>query len=67
MIVCDRCRTPLPHAARYYGGTIGFYDTTDHQWSKFANPGETVVCDNCMRSDPRYLAVYNDPRIPQGE
>ena len=65
MIVCDRCRQVLPKADRTEIWTIGFYDTTSHDWARFANPGETVVCDACMWADPRYIAVYG--HVNRGE
>jgi hypothetical protein len=44
--------------------TRGYYDVrpTDSPagWDKFANPGETILCDACMWRDPRYIEVFGD-------
>lgn len=57
--LCDRCGKAIPHFSfdPTGGMTAGWYLTTGG-WGKFANPGERAVCDECMWSDPRYIAVY---------
>ena len=55
---CSRCKEPIkdfepPDAD---GMTAGYYLAA--AWSKYANAGETHICDACMWSDPRYIAVY---------
>lgn len=39
--------------------TGGFYRITKGDyWEKFAKPNEKIICDNCMHSDPKWIAVY---------
>ena len=40
--------------------TAGFYlrGPSGEGWEKWMFPEEKVVCDVCMQSDPRYLAIY---------
>ncbi len=42
--------------------TSGYYDVTPTEieagWDKLANPGERIICNRCMFTDPRYLEVY---------
>lgn len=54
-VVCDRCRKTVEgmRGPRY---TAGFYDA--EAWVKYTNPGEKIICDNCMWSDARYQADY---------
>lgn len=62
-VICDRCGASID-GMRGEFATAGFYDTTGQSWwSKYAKPGERVVCDTCMWSDPRYRADYgvHDP------
>jgi len=58
---CDRCRQKF-EGFRTDTYTAGFYDTspTDSPmgWDKFADPDERIVCDRCMWTDTRYVAVY---------
>lgn len=56
-MLCNRCQKPFM-GSNFLGVTCGYYDTHCGEWAKFANPGEKVVCDGCMHSDPRYIAVY---------
>lgn len=37
---------------------MGYYVVNKKPWSKFADPGETHVCDNCMWADDRYVKVF---------
>lgn len=55
--ICDRCKQPF-EGEEYQGVTCGFYDVHAKPWSDFANKGEQIVCDSCMHTDPRYVAVY---------
>jgi hypothetical protein len=54
--ICSRCNkdtgSPLPDD----GATAGYYVAAG--WLKFANPDEKFICDSCMWSDPRYIAIY---------
>jgi hypothetical protein len=58
---CDRCHQEFD-GSRTEDMTAGFYDVspTDSPagWDKFADPGEKIVCDRCMWTDPRYVGVY---------
>ncbi len=63
--ICSRCKkdtgSPLPDG----GMTAGYYHVGagPSGWSQFANLGEVYICDECMWSDPRYIAVYgNQPK-----
>jgi hypothetical protein len=65
-VICDRCgktvkglHTPADTAKGIPGGTSGYYtvDLPSH-WVLYADPGEKVICDDCMWADPRYIAVY---------
>ena len=60
-VTCDRCGKQI-RGLRTEDMTAGFYDTSGHTWGQYANDGELVVCDDCMWSDPRYIAVYGDNR-----
>jgi hypothetical protein len=62
-VTCSRCKTNI-EGVRGEDFTGGFYDVrpTDSPagWDKYANPGETVLCDPCMWKDPRYQKVHGD-------
>lgn len=61
LLHCDRCHRKFDgDEGKFF--TSGFYYVNCGYWSKFAEPYETVVCDECMWADPRYIAVYG-PRI----
>lgn len=53
---CSRCKkdtgSPLPDG----GMTAGYYVASG--WIQFCNPEDIFICDKCMWSDPRYVAVY---------
>lgn len=57
---CDRCEK-LIEGDEGQNFTSGFYIVDQGCWSQFANPYETVVCDECMWADPRYIAIYGAP------
>ena len=62
-IICDRCKASVEG---YEGpeATGGFYGVREPgPWAKYARPGETKVCDDCMWSDPGYIADYGDRRV----
>jgi hypothetical protein len=40
------------------GYTAGFYFVDSGIWQRYAKPGELVLCDKCMRNDPRYIEDY---------
>lgn len=59
---CDRCKEPIPDFEPPVDGmTAGYYDVTGGYWARFANDGESVLCDRCMWSDPAYLAERQEP------
>lgn len=52
---CDRCRRPVEGFLPDEGGmSAGVYVG----WTEYMNPGELVVCDQCMWADSRYRAIY---------
>ncbi len=57
LVHCDRCGKEV-FGLDVEGFTSGFYRVAEGIWSQYANPGEAVLCDACMQSDPRYLADY---------
>lgn len=62
-IQCDRCHEWVDGEV-HENFSCGVYVTSgEGYWSRFANPGEDIVCDNCMWADPRYIALYG-PRPP---
>jgi hypothetical protein len=62
-VTCSRCKKNI-EGTRSDLATGGYYDVrpTDSPagWDKYANPGETILCDPCMWTDPRYIKVYGD-------
>lgn len=57
-VKCDRCGKSIDGLRGEYA-TAGFYDVCGQSWwSRYANAGETVVCDACMFADPLYRADY---------
>jgi hypothetical protein len=57
-VTCSRCGRQVD-GYEDKTATSGFYRISpDGMCSQFANPGETVICDDCMWSDERYLAIY---------
>lgn len=55
IVECDRCHHKI-EGQRDPQFTAGFYDAA--AWSKYANIGESVICDRCMWNDARYQADY---------
>jgi hypothetical protein len=58
-LTCSRC------AQNFIGyktenATSGYYEISslEEGWGQFAYEGETILCDECMWSDPRYIDVY---------
>lgn len=61
MIRCDRCLLVLEDAHKGMFFTAGYYEVGHGNcWSKYANENEHKICDDCMWSDPRYIADYGD-------
>jgi hypothetical protein len=55
---CDRCKQLFDGWEHEDGTTCGFYDVSYGDWARFARPYETVLCDECMWSDPEYVRLY---------
>ena len=55
---CDRCGKVVNGFKITGYATAGYYNVENKYWSQYANPGEKIVCDDCMMEDERYLAVY---------
>lgn len=64
---CSRCQTALPSYEQDAPCTAGYYVVTDGYWSRFANPGELLLCDTCMWSDPLYRAERGAAALPTAE
>lgn len=59
---CDRCNENI-EGLEAGVGTSGFYRADiGTAWSKYARPGEHVICDACMWADPAYQKDYPQPR-----
>lgn len=57
-IECDRCHEKV-EGEIYEEFSSGVYVVEEGWcWHKFAKPGENIVCDECMWSDPRYQRIY---------
>ena len=57
-VKCDRCKAYV-NGMETKSATGGFYKVgAGTAWAKFANEGESIVCDACMFDDPRYIAIY---------
>lgn len=54
---CDRCGEVID-GYEDDKFTSGFYYVHEGLWAMYGNPYETVLCDECMFKDPRYIAVY---------
>lgn len=61
-IECDRCGVEVNGTVLIDGDDIvctgGFYDVVNG-WTEYAEPGEMIVCDKCMHSDPKYKEIYS--------
>ncbi|MEK6860575.1 MAG: hypothetical protein AABY07_01265 [Nanoarchaeota archaeon] len=53
--ICDRCKEKIEGGWETYNFTAGFYRIGANQWEEFGNPGEEIICDNCMHKDHRYI------------
>lgn len=62
MIHCDRCHQDKEGGIEAEMSWGAYFVAAGSGWEKFANPGETVVCDACMWADPRYIATYGRVR-----
>lgn len=65
-VTCSRCGKTVegaefPAHHEELGMTSGFYRVIEgNYWHKFARPGETILCDDCMWKDPLYIAEYGE-------
>jgi len=65
IVKCDRCSVPAK-GLESAEGTSGFYRADiGTPWSKYAQPGEHVICDACMWADPEYQKDYPQAKGPQ--
>lgn len=59
LVICDRCFNRIEGLEDAGTATSGFYKVgAGTEWSKYANSGESILCDACMFNDPRYIADY---------
>lgn len=73
-VICDRCgktvegiHTPADTEKGIPGGTGGYYNVAPPSaWTLYADVDENIICDECMWSDPRYIAVYGDLNSKRG-
>lgn len=64
-VMCSRCNTFITgsdSSDHLQGFTCGYYDLSGGNWKDFARQGEVYICDTCMFSDPKYIAIYGDYR-----
>lgn len=67
VVECDRCHKEVI-GLYSENGTAGYYNVEPGSiWAKYANPTEKRLCDQCMQSDPRYLADYPTPKMAEGK
>ncbi len=64
-IVCDRCLQEVEGCidqCKSTGAIItgGYYIVAEGNWKEYQRDDEEYVCDNCMHSDPKYIAIYGD-------
>lgn len=56
-VFCARCDEKFPKSQS--GMSAGYYDCSgDSYWGNFVNPGEDILCDECMWGNPSYQAIY---------
>lgn len=57
-VICNRCHRPVDGMKIPGVATGGFYETIGGPWAKYARPGENILCDECMWSDPDYQKEF---------
>lgn len=58
-VTCDRCGKQVDGLHVEGVATAGYYMVGEGKaFAKYARPGESIVCDDCMHSDPAYQAEY---------
>ena len=55
-VTCSRCEKEID-GIESSDFTGGFY-RLNGDWKKYSNPDETILCDNCMQVDVRYVKDY---------
>lgn len=58
LVTCSRCKRQVRGQEFREEGqviTVGFYRLRG-AYRKYARPGETVLCEECLTNDPRYIA-----------
>lgn len=59
-LVCDRCKRKI-RVIDEPDLTGGFYRVqSGSPWNRYANPGESVVCDVCVWKDERYIKDFGE-------
>lgn len=61
-IECDRCHQKVMGQIDDTSSAGVYVVEEGWCWSKFARPGERIVCDSCMWADPRYIKIYGKRR-----
>jgi hypothetical protein len=61
-VFCARCKDRFPKSKSAF--TAGYYDCSgDSYWAKFVNPGEDIVCDECIWATESYQKIYGDAAL----
>lgn len=58
LVHCDRCQKDVPGSTEGPMSAGVYVVTAGSCWHRFAKPGEQVICDACMWTDPDYISVY---------
>lgn len=64
-VKCDRCGRMI-RGFRDPQATISFYDVTTNHWKALGRPGEQVICDLCMWTDPLYITRHGRRSVARG-
>lgn len=63
-VMCSRCGTEVEGIEMQNVGTGGFYRVIRGEaWDKYGLTGETILCDDCMHRDTRYIADYGQQAL----
>lgn len=57
-VICSRCKEVLRDVIKTDTFTGGYYEVHKGYWSKFAKPGEQILCDACMFKDEGYIEEF---------
>ena len=56
---CDRCGKEVKGLEVPGVATAGLYRLIGTCWEEFKrHRGENLICDECMFTDPKYIAIY---------